>query len=70
MPYLVENGRTGLLSPVGNERALADNVIRLLREPGLAVEIAKNAHEESRKFTWQSVRGQWVKIYRDVLESE
>jgi glycosyltransferase involved in cell wall biosynthesis len=64
MPYLVQHGRTGLLSPVGDERALAANVIRLLREPTLAATLARNAYEESGKYSWQSVREQWVKTYR------
>jgi glycosyltransferase involved in cell wall biosynthesis len=67
MPYLVEHERTGLLSPVGDEKALAANVIRLLREPELAARLAANAFEESRKYTWEVVRGQWVKAYREVL---
>ncbi len=67
MPYLVEHERTGLLSPVGDERVLAANVIRLLREPELAATLAANAYEESRKYTWEAVRGQWVKAYRDAL---
>jgi glycosyltransferase involved in cell wall biosynthesis len=68
MPYLVENERTGLLSAVGDEKALAANVIRLLREPELAARIAKNAYEESRKYTWEVVREQWVAVYRQVLD--
>ncbi len=67
MPYLVEHERTGLLSPVGDEKALATNVIRLMREPELAARLAANAFEESRKYTWEVVRGQWVKTYREVL---
>ncbi|HLB93184.1 MAG TPA: glycosyltransferase family 4 protein [Terriglobales bacterium] len=67
MPYLVENERTGLLSPVGDEKALAANVLRLLREPGLAAALANNAYDESRKYTWDVVRGQWVKVYRDLI---
>ena len=67
MPYLVEHERTGLLSPVGDEKALAANVIRLMREPELATRLATNAFEESRKYKWEVVRGQWVKTYREVL---
>jgi glycosyltransferase involved in cell wall biosynthesis len=66
MPYLVENERTGLLSAVGDENALAANVIRLLRNHELAARLAKNAHEESRKYTWDVVRAQWVKVYDGV----
>src|SRR5271163_15402 len=65
MPYLVEHGRTGLLSPVGDEKALAANVVRLLREPELARRLAENAHRESQKYTWEAVRGQWLKVYRN-----
>ncbi len=66
MPYLVENERTGLLSKVGDEKALAANVIRLLCNPDLATTLARNAYEESKKFTWEAVRDHWVQVYRDV----
>ena len=66
MPYLVQHERTGLLSPVGDEKALAANVIRLLRDPALAARLARNAHDESRKYTWQAVREQWVNTYREL----
>jgi glycosyltransferase involved in cell wall biosynthesis len=67
MPYLVEDERTGLLSPVGDEKALAQNVIRILRNPSLAARLARTAHGESRKYTWETVRGPWVNLYREIL---
>jgi glycosyltransferase involved in cell wall biosynthesis len=67
MPYLVQHERTGLLSPVGDEKALAANVIRLLRDPALAASLAQNAHDESRKYTWEAVREQWLNSYRGVV---
>jgi glycosyltransferase involved in cell wall biosynthesis len=67
MPYLVEHERTGLLSPVGDEKVLTANVIRLLHEPGLAAWLARNAHEESQKYTWDVIREQWVNVYREIL---
>jgi glycosyltransferase involved in cell wall biosynthesis len=70
IPYLVEHDRTGLLSPVGDDKALAANVIRLLRDPALAARLAQNAHQESGKYTWEAVRGQWVKVYRGMLGNE
>jgi len=66
MPYLVQHERTGLLSPVGDEKALAANVIRLLRDPALAARLAKNAHHESRNYTWEAVREQWLNTYRGL----
>jgi glycosyltransferase involved in cell wall biosynthesis len=67
MPYLVEHERTGLLSPVGDQRALAANVVRLLRDPALAASLAQNAHRESQKYTWQAVREQWLNTYRALM---
>jgi glycosyltransferase involved in cell wall biosynthesis len=67
MPYLVDHERTGLLSPVGDAKALAANVIRLLRDSTLAANIAKNAHDESQQYTWGAVREQWLKTYRELL---
>jgi L-malate glycosyltransferase len=67
MPYLVQHERTGLLSPVGDEKALAANVIRLLRDPALAARLAQNAHHESRNYTWEAVREQWLSTYRGLV---
>ncbi|MGD0792999.1 MAG: glycosyltransferase family 4 protein [Terriglobales bacterium] len=67
MPYLVEHEHTGLLSAVGDEKALAANVIRLLRDPALAARLVQNAHHQSRNYTWEAVREQWVSIYRGLL---
>ena len=67
MPYLVEHERTGLLSPVGDEKALAANVVRLLRDPPLAASLAQNAHRESQKYTWEAVREQWLNTYRGLM---
>jgi glycosyltransferase involved in cell wall biosynthesis len=67
MPYLVEHERTGLLSQVGDEKALAANVVRLLRDPALAARLAQNAHDESRKYTWEAVREQWLNTYRGLI---
>jgi glycosyltransferase involved in cell wall biosynthesis len=67
MPYLVQHERTGLLSPVGDEKSLAANVIRLLRDPELAATLAQNAHHESRNYTWEAVREQWLNTYRGLI---
>ncbi len=67
MPYLVKHEHTGLLSPVGDEKALAANVTRLLRDPALALRLAQNAHEESQNYTWEAVREQWLNIYHGLM---
>ena len=65
--YLVEHGRTGLLSDPRNWEALGDNVIALLRDQNLALRLARNAHDQSHLYHWNSVRGKWVHLYRSVM---
>jgi glycosyltransferase involved in cell wall biosynthesis len=66
MDYIVEHERTGLLSKIGDAHGLAQNVIRLLRDPELASRLAANAYEETRRFRWDAVRKQWLDIYHSL----
>lgn len=66
MPYLVANERTGLLSAVGDEKALAANVMRVLRDQALARTLSENAYRESQKYRWEAVREQWLNVYREL----
>jgi L-malate glycosyltransferase len=70
MEYIVEHERTGLLSKVGDAHELAQNVIRLLRDPELAARLAANAYEESRRYRWGVVRKQWLDIYHNLQEQK
>jgi glycosyltransferase involved in cell wall biosynthesis len=67
--YLVDHERTGLLSDVGDPSALARNVIRILEDAGLASRLAHNAHEESRHYSWETVRQQWLDVYDSLAPS-
>lgn len=64
--YLVEHERTGLLCTPGDWQALAENVLRLLRDPDLAERLACNAFEETSRYRWEVVRRQWLDIYTSL----
>jgi glycosyltransferase involved in cell wall biosynthesis len=66
MDYIVEHERTGLLSKVGDAHELAQNVIRLLRDPELASRLSVNAYEETRHYRWEVVRKGWLDIYHSL----
>jgi glycosyltransferase involved in cell wall biosynthesis len=46
---IIEDGRTGLLSPLGDADALADRIIRLIEDPSLAEQIASAGYSEVRE---------------------
>src|SRR6266700_4387053 len=50
MRYLVEHGRNGLLSEPGDPDALAQNVMRVLKDPDLARHLSTNAWQELPKY--------------------
>lgn len=66
MRFLVEDGRTGLLSQVGDADMLAANVVRVLRDPALAHHLTSNAFEELKRYRWETVREQWLRLYREL----
>jgi glycosyltransferase involved in cell wall biosynthesis len=66
MRFLVTHEGNGLLSNVGDAAALAGNVLRVVRDTELATRLMQNAYEQSQKYTWPAVRGQWLKIYQQT----
>lgn len=67
MRYLVDDGRTGLLSEPGDADTLAANAVRVLRDPQFGLRLASNAFEEVRRYRWESVREQWLHAYRALV---
>ena len=70
MRYVVEHERTGLLSPPGDQRALAEHVLRILRDGELAERLVSNARREMERYSWPVVREQWMKVYREISSAE
>ena len=66
MRYIVNHERTGLLCEPGDWQALAKNIIRLLWDQDLAQRLAQNAYSESRRYSWNAVRAQWLDVYRSL----
>lgn len=67
MRYLVEHGRTGLLSDPGDVAALSENVLRLLRDPQLASRLAASGYDQLRQYRWDTVREQWLSLYKELV---
>jgi glycosyltransferase involved in cell wall biosynthesis len=66
IPDMVTDGETGLMVGRGDYEALADRVIRLLRDKDVATGIAARAREECGRYSWASVSGKWLRLYREL----
>ena len=67
MRYIVDHGRTGLLSEPGDASALAKNILRVLGDSDLATRLVENAKVEANRYNWESVREQWLNVYRGLV---
>ena len=70
IPYIMTNEVTGLIVDRDDHEALAAAAIRLLNDDELALKLARNAHESSRKFTWPYIRSEWLKLYRELADNK
>jgi glycosyltransferase involved in cell wall biosynthesis len=66
IPYLIEDGRDGLLSPAGDADAMTSNVLRLLKEPALAGELSLNARRKAEGCDWAHVLPKWMELLSSV----
>jgi glycosyltransferase involved in cell wall biosynthesis len=63
IPFIVEDGRTGLLVDPDDDAAMAEAALRLLERPELAREIAENASREALRHAWPAVYVTLRRIY-------
>lgn len=68
IPYIVRDNETALMVERDDHEAMARASLRLLEEEGLALRLTRSALAECRKYSWEAVRDEWLKLYREVAE--
>lgn len=63
---LIENGKSGLLVPVGDADVMADAILRVLSDDALKAKLAAGAKEGARKFAPEIINDQWEDYLKDV----
>jgi len=66
VPYLVEHERTALLVNAGDASAMADAVLRLVRDTRLRDRLRAAGLDHVRRFDWSCVRPQLLGMYESV----
>jgi glycosyltransferase involved in cell wall biosynthesis len=67
LPEVVRDRETGLLAAVGSARELAEAVITVLREPGLAARLASAGRQHARRFTAERMVRGYEAVYDRVV---
>ena len=67
---IVQDGKTGMLVPPEDSAALAEALLRLLRDPELAASLAKNGREYvASEFSFQRMIQNTDQLYTELLQS-
>jgi phenylacetate-CoA ligase len=69
VPEMVHDGVDALLAPPDDPSALAQAILRILHEPGLAGRLSQAAIANAQRFTWPAVRPQVAAVYGRARET-
>jgi phosphatidylinositol alpha-mannosyltransferase len=64
---VVADGREALMVPCGDRGALADSLVQILDDPGLAIELGTTGRQNSLAYSWPRVTSEVLDVYHSVL---
>jgi starch synthase len=71
IPEIVEDGLTGFIVPPRDSDALADAVIKLLKDERLRKQMGGNAYMKMKKeLSWNAIAEKTIEVYKTILNSK
>lgn len=68
IPEVVENGKTGFIVPSKDSNALAEAIIKLLKDDKLRNEMGENAQRKMKEeLSWDKIAEKTIEVYKSVL---
>lgn len=67
VPFVVKDGETGLLAPVGDAPAMAACLLRVLEDEPLAARLVENARAAVADYALPAVVAAWQSLYREQV---
>lgn len=68
LPFMMEDGKTGLLFKSGNIEDLAEKVIILLENEELRKKMGDAGRASAKEFSWDKIAEQTIGVYKSILE--
>lgn len=69
IPEVVENGKTGIIVPPKNPEALADAIIKLLKDDDLRIRMGNNAYKKLKiDMSWDRISERTITVYKVAIE--
>ena len=63
----VVGSREALMVPCGDRDALADSLVRVLDDEGLAIQLGTTGRQNSLEYSWARVTSRVLDVYQNVL---
>lgn len=64
---VVVHGREALMHPCGDRDALAEQLVQVLDDQGLAIQLGTTGRQNSLQYSWASVTSRVLDVYQNVL---
>jgi len=65
--YLLENGKYGLLYPIGNKEELSRRILSLLDDERKAKEFANKGRKRAEEFKWKNIADKLIDVYSKLI---
>ena len=70
IPFVVEDGKTGLLFESENVEELVEKIMLLLRDEEMRAKMGEAGRNRARGFTWERSAEMTVEVYKEVIEND
>lgn len=71
LPEVVEHDKTGLLVPPRDEKALAEAIIKLLKDKKLRKEMGESGYKKMKEeLSWDKIAEKTIEVYKEVITDE
>jgi glycosyltransferase involved in cell wall biosynthesis len=67
LPNMVEDGKDGLVIPPKDPKALAEAVVKLLKDDELRKQMGRNALKKAQELSWDNIAKMHMNVYEGVL---
>ena len=67
IPDVVKNGKTGLLVPPRDPKALAEAIICLLQDENVRRKMGRNARKKAENYSWKRIAEKYERVYEELI---
>jgi glycosyltransferase involved in cell wall biosynthesis len=71
IPEVVDDGKTGFIVPPRDEKALADAIIKLLKDDALRKQMGENAYKKMKEeLSWDKIAERTIEVYKEAIKDK